>query len=69
MTKVETIKKLEQQLAGEREAVKTQLLVDACEKAAQPATIRLRPGYDHSHYFISTFMAEHVAWHAERLSE
>jgi len=51
------------------EQLKTQLLVDACEKAAQPATIRLRPGYDHSHYFISTFMAEHVAWHAERLSE
>ncbi|MET0240858.1 MAG: S-formylglutathione hydrolase [Sphingobium sp.] len=43
------------------------LLVDACEKAAMPATIRMQPGYDHSYYFISTFMAEHVAWHGARL--
>jgi S-formylglutathione hydrolase len=27
----------------------------------------MREGYDHSYYFISTFMAEHVAWHARRL--
>ena len=47
--------------------LKTVLLVDACEKAGQPATIRMQPGYDHSYYFISTFMAEHVAWHAQRL--
>ena len=47
--------------------LKTQLLIEACEKAGQPATIRMQPGYDHSYYFISTFMAEHVAWHAERL--
>lgn len=47
--------------------LKTALLVDACEKAGQPATIRMQPGYDHSYYFISTFMAEHVAWHAQRL--
>lgn len=47
--------------------LKTQLLVEACEKAGQPATIRMQSGYDHSYYFISTFMAEHVAWHAERL--
>lgn len=47
--------------------LKTHLLVEACRKAGQPATIRMQPGYDHSYYFISTFMAEHVAWHAERL--
>lgn len=47
--------------------LKTQLLVEACDKAGQPAAIRMQPGYDHSYYFISTFMAEHVAWHAERL--
>jgi len=47
--------------------LKTHLLVEACAKAGQPATIRMQPGYDHSYYFISTFMAEHVAWHAERL--
>lgn len=42
-------------------------LAEACEAAAIPAAIRLREGYDHSYFFISSFMAEHVAWHAERL--
>lgn len=49
------------------EQLKTHLLVEACAAAGQPATIRMQPGYDHSYYFISTFMAEHVAWHATRL--
>lgn len=47
--------------------LKTSLLVDACARAGQPATIRMQEGYDHSYYFISTFMPEHIAWHAERL--
>jgi S-formylglutathione hydrolase len=47
--------------------LKTHLLREACNRAGQRATIRLQTGYDHSYYFISTFMAEHVAWHAERL--
>lgn len=47
--------------------LKTHLLVEATAKAGQKATIRMQPGYDHSYYFISTFMAEHLAWHAERL--
>lgn len=50
------------------EQLKTGLLVMACRKAGIPATIRMQPGYDHSYYFISTFMAEHVAWHAARLN-
>jgi len=37
--------------------------------SGDPATIRLQEGYDHSYLFISTFMAEHVAWHAERLKK
>ncbi|HEY8604909.1 S-formylglutathione hydrolase [Tsuneonella suprasediminis] len=49
------------------EQLKTHLLTEACAKAGIPATIRMQEGYDHSYYFISTFMAEHVAWHAERL--
>ncbi|WP_296677765.1 S-formylglutathione hydrolase [Novosphingobium sp.] len=49
------------------EQLKTGLLVMACRKAGIPAAIRMQPGYDHSYYFISTFMADHVAWHAERL--
>jgi len=48
--------------------LKTHLLAEACAAAGQPATIRMQPGYDHSYYFISTFMADHVGWHAERLS-
>jgi S-formylglutathione hydrolase len=49
------------------EQLKTGLLVMACRKAGIPATIRMQPGYDHSYYFISSFMAEHVKWHAARL--
>ncbi|QSB44845.1 S-formylglutathione hydrolase [Altererythrobacter sp. FM1] len=49
------------------EQLKTHLLTEACAKANIPATIRMQEGYDHSYYFISSFMAEHVAWHAERL--
>ena len=50
------------------EQLKTRLLSEACAAAGQPATIRMQEGYDHSYYFISTFLAEHVAWHAERLT-
>jgi S-formylglutathione hydrolase len=49
------------------EQLKPELLEAACAKAGQPLTLRMQPGYDHSYYFISTFMAEHLAWHAERL--
>ena len=49
------------------EQLKTGLLSVACAKAGILAEIRMREGYDHSYYFISTFMAEHVAWHRERL--
>ncbi|NBW74824.1 MAG: S-formylglutathione hydrolase [Sphingomonadaceae bacterium] len=49
------------------EQLKTGLLVMACKKAGIPATIRMQPGYDHSYYFISSFMADHVGWHAARL--
>ena len=50
-----------------KEQLKTGLLALACRKAGMDAVIRMQEGYDHSYYFISTFMAEHVAWHAERL--
>ena len=49
------------------EQLKPGLLVMACRKAGIPATIRMQPCYDHSYYFISSFMAEHLAWHTERL--
>ena len=49
------------------EQLKTHLLDEACRKADMPVQIRMQEGYDHSYFFISTFMAEHIAWHAERL--
>jgi S-formylglutathione hydrolase len=51
-----------------QEQLKTELLDEACRKADMPARIRMQDGYDHSYFFISTFMAEHIAWHAEKLS-
>lgn len=47
--------------------LKTHLLQEAVVRAGMRATVRIQPGYDHSYYFISTFLADHVAWHAERL--
>ena len=47
--------------------LRPELLQRACAEAGIPLTLRIQPGYDHSYYFISTFMAEHLAWHAERL--
>jgi S-formylglutathione hydrolase len=47
--------------------LRPELLERACEAAGIPLTLRLQPGYDHSYYFISSFMAEHLAWHSERL--
>ena len=47
--------------------LKPELLKDACTVAGIPLTLRMQPGYDHSYYFISTFMADHLSWHAERL--
>ncbi|WP_374408744.1 S-formylglutathione hydrolase [Pelagerythrobacter sp.] len=49
------------------EQLRTHRLAEACQSAGIDATIRLQAGYDHSYYFIATFMAEHVRWHAERL--
>jgi len=52
-------------LAGQ---LKPSLLVAACADAGIPITFRMQPGYDHSYYFISTFMEDHLRWHAERLA-
>lgn len=49
------------------EQLKPELLREACDKAGIDLTLRMQPGYDHSYYFISTFLAGHVAWHAARL--
>lgn len=50
------------------EQLKPHLLAEACEQAGIALTLRMQPGYDHSYYFISTFMEDHLRWHAERLA-
>ncbi|MET0905848.1 MAG: S-formylglutathione hydrolase [Tardiphaga sp.] len=49
------------------EQLKPELLQRACSAAGIGLTLRRQPGYDHSYYFISTFMADHLRWHAARL--
>ena len=44
-----------------------QWLQAACTAAGHPLTLRLQPGYDHSYYFISSFIGEHIAHHAKAL--
>lgn len=50
-----------------KEQLRPEILDAACERAGIPLTLRLRPGYDHSYYFISTFMSDHLSWHASRM--
>jgi S-formylglutathione hydrolase len=49
------------------EQLRPDLLADACARAGIDLTLRMQEGYDHSYYFISSFMADHLAWHAGRL--
>lgn len=45
--------------------LKTHLLQEACAKANHPLTVRMQKGYDHSYFFISTFMGDHMEWHGK----
>ena len=49
------------------EQLKPELLEAACAKAGIPLELRRQPDYDHSYYFMQSFMAEHIAWHQSRL--
>ena len=49
------------------EQLRPEALEAACKDAGIKLTMRMQTGYDHSYYFISSFMAEHVAWHARLL--
>jgi S-formylglutathione hydrolase len=40
----------------------------ACDRAGYPLTLRMQPGYDHSYYFIATFIGEHLRFHAKHLA-
>jgi len=50
------------------EQLRPELLQAACANANIPLTLRRQTGYDHSYYFISTFMSDHLRWHAARLN-
>jgi len=56
----------EDQFLGEQ--LGPELLADACAAASQPLELRMQPGYDHSYYFIQTFIADHLARHAATLN-
>ncbi|NML05716.1 S-formylglutathione hydrolase [Sphingomonas sp. G-3-2-10] len=49
------------------EQLKPELLAKAVEDTGIDLTLRMQPGYDHSYYFISTFLPDHIGWHAARL--
>ncbi len=48
--------------------LKPELLKTACQQSGQPLTLRLQAGYDHSYFFIATFIKDHIAFHADRLA-
>lgn len=48
--------------------LKTELLINACENSNYPMSIRYQEGYDHSYYFIASFIGEHIAFHARHLN-
>jgi S-formylglutathione hydrolase len=49
------------------DGLKPWLFEEACRTAGIPLTLRMQEGYDHSYFFISSFMDDHLRWHAERL--
>jgi S-formylglutathione hydrolase len=50
-----------------RDQLRPELLQAAADAAGHPLTLRMQPGYDHSYYFIASFIGEHIAYHAEEL--
>jgi S-formylglutathione hydrolase len=49
--------------------LRPELLAQACTAAGIPLTLRLQPGYDHSYYFIASFVEDHLRWHHARSME
>jgi S-formylglutathione hydrolase len=47
--------------------LKPEALAQAMMARRQPGQFRMQQGYDHSYFFVQSFMADHVMWHAERL--
>ncbi|MEL7450137.1 MAG: S-formylglutathione hydrolase [Pseudomonadota bacterium] len=50
------------------EQLKPELLQAACEAADHPLTLRMQPGYDHSYFFIASFIGDHLRYHADALA-
>ena len=48
--------------------LKPQVFVKACDEAGQKVTLRLQEGYDHSYFFIASFIEDHLAFHADALN-
>ena len=51
------------------EQLKPELLTAAAEAAGQTVTLRMQPGYDHSYFFMASFIGDHVAFHGARLKD
>ncbi len=49
------------------EQLRPELLKAACEERGLPIELRIHDGYDHGYYFISTFIEEHLRFHANQL--
>lgn len=49
--------------------LRPELLEAACQRAGHPLTLRRQPGYDHSYYFIASFLADHFSHHAKALRD
>ncbi|QKK03490.1 MAG: S-formylglutathione hydrolase [Pseudomonadota bacterium] len=49
------------------EQLQPEVFDKACSDAGVPLELHRHDGYDHSYYFIATFMADHLAWHARQL--
>jgi S-formylglutathione hydrolase len=50
------------------EQLRPELMTEACKKVGHPCDLRIHPGYDHSYYFIASFIGEHFQYHAAALS-
>lgn len=51
-----------------QEQLRPELLEAACARAGVPLTVRRQSGFDHSYFFIASFIEDHLRWHRARLS-
>lgn len=52
-----------------KEQLKPELLEEACASAGIPLNLRMQEGYDHSYYFMASFMEDHIIHHAKGLAK